>query len=246
MPVPLRFVLQPPRLLQALNITPEAREDDLAQGIKRLIVNTSGNFRIDEPFVEEMYRVVAERGRKDPRETLKTLQGTKIPIENFLLKFPQDASWILASDLEITAKLVRTSDTVTFPPARFAYRLISANPELAARVIRRPEADGDRDLLLETMAFFAYDAHRLSQVPSLPISLEADGRFLSELVGLMGGPWLMQRLSETIDVYRDRVAQGDTPLNFLEAYGETLRAGADALGVGGLGDELRRIVEVAF
>ena len=59
---------------------------------------------------------------------------------------------------------------------------------------------GDLDLVLETMAFFAYDAHRPSQVPSLPISLEADGRFLSELVGLMGGPWLMQQMSETIDV----------------------------------------------
>ena len=125
-PARLRFLLTLERLLESLNINSEAPPKQLAQGITDMVVNTSGNFRIDEPFQDEMYQVVAARDAKDPIETLRIIRDSTFPIERFVLVHPKEASLILGADVDVTADLVEDSDPVFFPPARFVYRLIAA------------------------------------------------------------------------------------------------------------------------
>ena len=241
-PVTLRFILEPHRLLAALDITEDASAEDVAEGITFMMLNTSGNYRIDEPFVDQTYRVVAARGAGDPAQTLGLIADATFPMERFILDQGEDAARILAADLEVTTDLVRSSDTALFPPPRFIYRLIAADPSLAARVVQRLESRGERALVLEALAYFAYDARRLAQVPALPISLESDGRFLAHLTLLHGNEWLEARVREAADLYRDRSARGDAPAGFVEAYRQTLEAAVTTVE----DVEARRALEVVI
>ena len=60
-PAALRSVLEPRRLLDALGVTV-----DSTRGIDMLVTYPSGNFLIDEPFLAELYRVVAAMADEDP------------------------------------------------------------------------------------------------------------------------------------------------------------------------------------
>ena len=79
-PVQLRAIFRPEELLDKLDITPGASDAYLRRGISLLIQDTSGNYRIDEPFLERLYRVMAERAvacagghpPRDGRDTLST------------------------------------------------------------------------------------------------------------------------------------------------------------------------------
>ena len=245
-PATLRFILEPPRLLAALGITTTAPPEQISQGITHMVVNTAGNFRIDEPFDDEMYRLVAERGASAPAQTLGVIAEATFPMERFILNHPEDASRILGADLAMTTRLVRESDRVTFPPARFVYRLISADATLAARVVQRLEDKGHRDLVVEALAYFAYDARRRDQFPALPISLEADGRFLAHLLELRGSEWLESRIGEVVSLYEERMARGDAPLDFLEAYRRTLDAAVETFEDLKIRRGLAGVVESAF
>ena len=55
------------RLLAALNITIDASQGQLTDGMKSLLGNTSGNAQIDAPFIELAYEVVAQRAAQAPR-----------------------------------------------------------------------------------------------------------------------------------------------------------------------------------
>ena len=69
-PAKLRGLLTPRRFVEFLDITLRSPIPELTQGIKDMIEHPSGNFRIDEPFLDEMNRVVAARSRHAPGETL--------------------------------------------------------------------------------------------------------------------------------------------------------------------------------
>ena len=154
----------------------------MALGIDMLITYPSGNFLIDEPFVDELYSVVATRSEAGITGTLGAISSSPFPWERFILGFPREAVSLLASDLEAAAGLVTQSDSVIFPAARFVYRLIAANPEFAARLVGRLDNRGEDGLVVESLAHFAYDAGRLASVSGLPISLENDGLFLMQLL----------------------------------------------------------------
>ena len=245
-PTRLRGLLTPARLLEFLNIAPDSPPEELTQGIEDMIKYPSGNFRIERPFLDEMYGVVSDRGEKAPLETLNVVSAVPFPMERFISLYPATAVAILASDLDVTSRIVMASDPVLFPPARFVYRLIYADPEFAARLVERlGELYGDAQVV-EALPHFAYDADRLGAVPDLPISLEKDGRFLKTLVTDRGAGWLEDRIRAAISLYGRRVERGEIPDDFLPAYERTLRAAASGLREGESRDALEGIIDRAF
>ena len=218
-PAELRFTLEPPRLLSALDITADAPPNSIAEGITHMVENTSGNFRIDEPFDDELFRLMAAR---PPKEALEIIAASRFPVQSFILDHPQDAAAVFRANLDTTAALVLRSDPVTFPPARFVYRLVHADPTLAADLLQRLDQQGQRELVRDSLAHLAYDAHRAAQFPGLPISLEADGKFLAALLDLQGQDWFTQALTDSVERHQAQITAGDLPPDFLTAYRETL------------------------
>ena len=245
-PAKLRSLLKPGRLLEFLDVNLESSPEELAQGIEDMMTYPSGNYVIDEPFLDEMYQVVAARGRAAPKETLRAIASSPFPMERFIALQPLSAVDILASELDVTLGLVRASDTVIFPPARFIYRLIYADPEFAARVVLGLDAAGDDDVVVEALAHYAYDSDRLEDFPYQSISLERDARFLESLLKARGEEWLESRIGQAVGLYRQRVEDGEVSDDFLDAYEKTLRAATSALEDGNVRRSLERITRRAF
>ena len=231
-PVQLRFLLGPSEVARALDITAQATPEQMAEGISLMIQHPAGNFRTEELFLAEMYRVVASRGEREPRQMLQVLANSPFPVGPFIYLQPAAAVAILSSDLDVTTELVRGSDPVQAPPARVVYSLIFADPAFAARVVERLDSRGDHALVLESLAHFAYDKARAEANPDLPISLRKDGLFLQALLEDEGSVWLEQQLRAAVALYTARVQADEVPADFLEAYEATLEAAAETLSEG--------------
>ena len=245
-PTRLRFLLAPARFLEVVDITPDSTGEELAQGIDDMTAHPSGNFRIEGPFLDEMYRVVAARGRESPAETLAVIANTSFPLERFILLHPVEAVDIMARDLGVTTGMVKSGDPVTFSPARHVYRLIYADPEFAARVVGQLDMEGEDGLVLEALAQFAYDADRLEAFPGLPISLEKDGLFLKALLEDMGAEWLRDRIEGVASLYGQRASANEVPGDFLEAYRSTITAAVSGLDEGTAKRELEEAIGEVF
>ena len=244
-PVQLRTLLGPEILLEKLDITANAAEADLRSGINLLIEESSGNYRIDEPFLERLYGVMAERAEESPGEALRVFYDTPFPLEGMIQNQPAPAAAALSSDLDMTVMLVENSDAVTAPPARIIYRLIAADPHLACALLIALEHRGQSEMVAESLAYFAHDKARAERFPQLPISLSQDGAFLNSLLERQGAEWLEAHLAEAVALYRVRAANGEVAPDFLAHYRETLEAAADTLGLEARG-RLVGIIRTAF
>ena len=253
-PVQLRGILGPGDLLDLLDVTAGAADGDLRRGIGLLVGEPSGNYRIDEPFLEGMYAVMAERARESPLAAARVMGEPGFPLEGMILHQPAAAALALGSDLDLAADLVAGGDAVTSPPARIVWRLIGADPALAAGVVRVWAERGQDGLVAESLAYLAYDQVRGEKFPGLGISVIGDGAFLGALLEAQGAEWLGDRLAGAVSLYRGRVAAGDAPGDFLERWRDTLEAAADALrqaqgdrqGQGDLGGRLGVVIRGAF
>ena len=242
-PVQLRFSLTPDELLEKLDITAEADESALKRGISILVEEPSGNFIIDEPFLNRMYEVMSALQKADTEDTMRVLQETPFSLEGFIRKQPGAAIALLDSDLDAALRLVQGSDPLISPPVRIIYRLINADPVLAARLIQALDEVAEAEQVMESLAYIAYDRSRSERVPGLPISLEQDGKFLRALLRIFGEPGLTQRLAETFAVYGDRAATGQVPADFLFQYRTTLEEAAATVTDAAIRSQLVRIIE---
>ena len=225
-PVQLRAIFSPEGLLDKLDVTAGAADADLRRGIGLLIGDASGNYRIDEPFLERLYAVMAQRVEAAPAEALSVMAGTPFPVEGMILRQPRAASAALSADMGLAAALVRDSDAVVAPPARIIHRLIVADPALAAGLVAALDAQGERLLATESLAYLAYDKARSEKYPDLPLSLSRDGAFLQSLLERQGEEWLSARLAESVELYRRRAADGEVAPDFLRHFRDTLEAAA--------------------
>ena len=192
-PVQLRTILQPVELLEKLDITAGASDADLRRGIALLIQETSGNYRIDEPFLERLYAVMAERLLARPGESLRVMAETPFPLEGMILRQPDAASAALSGNIGLAVTLVEGSDPVLAPPSRIVHRLIMADPSLAAELLIALDRRGRSALVTESLAYFAYDKARSEKYPRLPLSVSRDGQFLQSLLARQGDEWLRSR-----------------------------------------------------
>ena len=236
-PVQLRTLLWPERLLEKLDITAESPEADLHRGVRLLLEETSGNYRIDEPFLERLFDVIADRS---PEEALRVFSDTSFPLEGMIQRQPAFASTALSGNISASVELVEAGDAVIAPPARIIYRLISADPRFAATLLIALEERGQGWMAIESLAYFAYDKSRAEAYPQLTISLSRNGAFLSSLIERQGTEWLQTRLSEAVALYRVRAATGEVEPDFLVHYWETLEAAANTLSL----EDRERLMEI--
>ena len=244
-PVQLRTILQPVELLEKLDITAGASDADLRRGIALLIQETSGNYRIDEPFLERLYAVMAERLLARPGESLRVMAETPFPLEGMILRQPDAASAALSSNIGLAVTLVEGSDPVLAPPSRIVHRLIMADPSLAAELLIALDRRGESALVTESLAYFAYDKARSEKYPRLPLSVSQDGQFLQSLLARQGDEWLRSRLTGAVELYRRRAAAGDVAPDFLRHYRDTLQAAANTQDPDA-GNRLAELVRAVF
>jgi hypothetical protein len=95
-------------------------------------------------------------------------------------------------------------------------------------------------LVVESLAYFAYDEERSKVVPGLINSLERDGKLLQDLVTKQGPDWLMDRLGEAFLLHGD-----DGPQDFRARYRSTLNAAVATLGDASVRKELEGVIEKA-
>ena len=248
-PVPfqLRTYLEPSELLPKPGITSASTDEQtLRVGIAVLIEEPSGNYQVDEPFLEALYEVMAERGEDDALETARLILDSPFPLEGMILAQPKAAATIFRSDIEIALFLATNSDSFLAPPWRIIYRLIKADPILAAEVLAEFHRRGEPDLVAESLAYLAYDKNRQELSSQLPVSLEQDGKFLSALLVAEGAPWLEARLGESVELFRQRVEGGEVSNDFLERYRETLEFAAAFLSGGETRTILTGLIRRAF
>ena len=246
-PFQLRTILGPEELLSKLGIESDAaNQSSVRDGIALLVEEPSGNFQVDEPFLAAMFQVVAERAEDDPLETALLLVDSPFPLEGMILAQPAAASSIFKSDREFGLALVRNSDSLIAPPWRIMYRLVKTDPSLAAGMLAEFQRRGEAVLVAESLAYLAYDKDRQERSPLLPISLEDDGRFLGALFKEEGAEWLAARLSESVELYRQRVSANEVGAEFLERYRETLEFAAAFLDDGETRKGLTEIIRRAF
>ena len=248
-PVPfqLRTYLEPSELLPKLGITSASTNTKaLRVGIAVLIDEPSGNYQVDEPFLEALYQVMAERVENDALETARLILDSPFPLEGMILAQPEAAATIFSGDIEMALFLATNSDTLLASPWRIIYRLIKADPSLAAEVLAEFHRRGESSLVAESLAYLAYDKDRQGLSPQLPISLEQDGRFLSALLTIEGAPWLEARLGESVELFQQRVAAGEVSPDFLERYRETLEFATAFLSGGETRTILTGVIRRAF
>ena len=246
-PFQLRTILGPEELLSKLGIESDAaNQSSVRDGIALLVEEPSGNFQVDEPFLAAMFQVVAERAEDDPLETALLLMDSPFPLEGMILAQPTAASSIFKSDREFGLALVRNSDSLIAPPWRIMYRLVKTDPSLAAGMLAEFQRRGEAVLVAESLAYLAYDKDRQERSPLLPISLADDGRFLGSLFKEEGAEWLAARLSESVELYRQRVSANEVGADFLERYRETLEFAAAFLDDGETRKGLTEIIRRAF
>ena len=244
-PVELRTILPPDDLLGKLDITADAADADLRRGLGLLLGEPSGNYRFDEPFLDAMYEVMAARVGASPSAALRVMAETPFPLEGMILRMPGAVGAALGRDLDLAADMVMRGDAVTSPPARVIYRLIAADPALAARLVIVLDGRGESGIVAESLAYFAYDQARAEKYPRLPIYISQDGAFLRALLDRRGAEWLEARLSAAVSLYRERAAAGEVAPDFLRHYRDTLYAAAATAGTDA-GDRLAAIIRAAF
>ena len=239
-PFHLRSLLAPDELLPKLGIVPRAGLDELALGIAILVEEPSGNFIVDEPYLHAMYRVVADRTLEYPGEMTGILGQDSFPMEGFIMAQPAAAIAAMRSDMEAALVIVRQSDAVVSPPARMMYRLIHADPDLASDMMVALGEQGDTGLVVEALAYFAYDQERSKRLSVLANALERDGMQLQGLFKKQGADWLTLRLGEAFSLHGD-----DGPEDFSARYRSTLDAAVATLEDAGEREGLQRVIEAA-
>lgn len=244
-PVLLRRLLNPSELAQALDITYEATPLQMTEGISLMVEHHAGNFRIDAPFMNEVNRVVARGGEREPKRMLRVLESQSFRMESFIYQHPLAAVAILSTDVGVTAELVKGSDPVVLPPGRFIYSLIFASPRFAAQIVEQLDSQRESVVVLESLVSIAYDKTRVEANSGLPISLLKDGAFLNALLLDKGSGWLTEKLGGAVALYRSRAQANEVSLDFLDAYRETLEAAADTLS-GDARLQLRAVIGTVF
>lgn len=241
-PVQLRSLLTPEELLEKLDITTGADISALKRGISTLVEEPSGNFIIDEPFLDRMYEVISSRGKAQNQDILRVLEETPFPLEGFIQKSLGAAVSVLSSDLDAALRLVRNSDPLRSPPARIIYRLINVDPMFAAGLTQALDELAASELVVESLAYIAFDQSRSERVPGLPISLKQDGIYLQTLLKTFGEQRLTRRLTETFALYSDQVADGQVSEDFLLQFSATLEASTATVTDAAIRRQLERII----
>ncbi len=234
------------RLLRALGVTTGDEPDRIAEGLRTLMDESSGNFEIDAPSSRAAYAVILDLGVRDSGIALSLLHDARVPLLDFVEAFPREASELLSSDIVAATGLVSIPRGFSRSPQGTVHGLIHVDPDLAARIVSEMDRRGQNEDVVESVMVFAYDADRMRAYPGLGLSVEHDAQYLARLLADRGGDWLEARMAEGAALYRERVEQQDVPPDFIEAYRRTLAAAASSLDEGNIRSILEEVVSRVF
>ena len=237
-PAYVRFSMEPEELVSVLGFEGKLTVERLTELSRLFNDHVAGTRSVDEPFLDAVYRRIIELGEGSPGEALEVFSESGLLVEPFLVNFPREASALVSTEPVVAAEVFRAANPVRLPPARAIYRLVQADPAVAARLTLQYEQLGDLETVQDALVFFAYDAPRLRRQPGLPISLDNNGRFLAELLRLCGEAWLRGHLAAFQERHQAQLEAGEADGGFLGAYRETVRASLATLE-----DEERRRIE---
>ena len=226
-PAQVRFILRPEQLLMKLDITASSSLPEMAAGTTMLVEETSGNYVIDEPFLDAMYSVIAARSEMQASDMAGILQHERFPLHGFIRRQPEAAVLVLGSEIRSAVDMVRDSDPVVSPPARIVHALVQAGPDFAAALVTGLDASGEEALVVASLGYIAYDAQRTKTAPGLEISLEQDARFLEALLANNGEEWLSERLGRVFSFFTG--PESGRPAHFAFQFRATLLAAAEHL-----------------
>ena len=131
---------------------------------------------------------------------------------------------IFSSDLDRSTEMISEVEGYAYTPQGLVHALIPVEPAMAASLVTHMDDQGRRDVAIETLIVFAFDAARSRTNPSLGLSLEKDRRFLEHLVETRGREWLTRYVAMAIAKYQRDVVSGRIDARFIEEYAATLRA----------------------
>ncbi len=238
-PAYVRFLLEPEELITVLGFDGELTQERLVQLAGIINDYVAGPRATDELFLNAAYRRIVERGEESPADALAVFSESGLLVEPFLVGFPEAAAALVSAEPAVAAQVFREANPVRLPPARAIYRLVQADPLVAARLTLEYDRLGNSETVQQAIMFFAYDAQRLRSQPELSkISIENDGSFLAELVEVKGEAWLRDRLTAFRESYEVRLQAGEADPGFLDAFKETV-----AEGIADLPDGQREPIE---
>ncbi len=214
----------PQRLLDALNIRADKSQAEIVKGISTFLEHSSGNFKIDEPFILLTYDLIADIGRTDHKNALQIFEETRLPLLRFVQKHPTDARAILLQDTGRAARLIASVQGFENTPQGVIYGIINVDPDLAASLVKALHTQGQASIVAESTIFFAFDASRIQTVPSIKLSLEKDGVFLERLHDSLGKDTLQNYMAQAIGQYQQEVRDVKIDPTFIEEYRRTLKA----------------------
>ena len=230
-------MVQPLRLLDALNVRVEAPHQEVAEGISLLLEYNSGNFKIAEPYNLLAYEVVAERARTSPRDALALFEIVDFPLLTFVEEHTAAARDVLLFDTERSARLIAGLEGHRTTPQGMIHRMVFFDPQLAAVLVKQLEDLGREDIVMESLVVFAFDARRIRENPSLQISIENDRSCVEHLIDLMGKSRVESLIKRAVDKYQIQVNAGRIDPQFVSAYRETLELILDGEGVSRVFDQ---------
>ena len=215
--------VSPERLLEVLEITPRHSGAEIASGLATLFQLSSGNFQIDRPFTRLAHDIIDDVADRDGTTGLMLLRDGGVPLIDFITDSPKASVKILSFDLAASTKLISDVDGYAYTPPGVVHRLISVDPALAAKVVVHMDAQGRKDIAIESLIVFAFDAERSRDNPTLGLSLTRDREFLEHLIGEQGLEWVKRHVALAIARYQRHVETGRIDERFIQEYAATLR-----------------------
>jgi hypothetical protein len=231
-----RFIMEPEELVSALGYGGELTAERLTELAKLFNDKVTANPEIDGRFLEVIYRRLLRLAERDPQAAWRVFSASGLLIEPMILRDSAGAASLIASAQRLAAETIRSANPVRLPPARAIYVLAQSQPQAAARLLLEYEAMGARDIVQDSLAYFAYMAPRKQAQLRLTVSLENYGLFLEELMGRRGEGWLRGTFQQMAQRYQERIASDDIPPDFFEAFQDTLAGAYEARRTGALYD----------
>jgi len=220
--------VQPERLLNAVGVTLNATPDALIQGIALLAENSSGNFEIDAPFDEAMYKLLDRFAASDPNLVLRVFGETDLKLLPWVTGHAKEAAMVLGADLDRSAVLLVALDGPEPTPERIIRQLAYFDAETAADLMLAALETGRGDVLTGMLNTFVYDAY-WSGLGTGPASrLDSAGALLIALRDRVGDGRTAELVGVGVSDYLSGVDSGDLESEYRSRHIETLESLAGA------------------
>ena len=214
--------VQPERLLNAVGVTSNASPDALVEGIALLAENSSGNFAIDAPFDEAVYKLLDGFAAGDPNLVLRVFRETNLRLLPWVTDHPKEAAMVLGADLDLSAVLLIALNGPEPTPERIIRQLAYSDAETAAHIMLAALELGRGDVLTSTLNTIVYDAYWSGLGAGPTGRLDSAGELLVALLDQVGEGRTAGFVGGGVSHYLSSVNSGDLEAEYRSRHIDTL------------------------